>query len=575
MTARHAASTVLAMACLACSDGGGPVGAPGGRDGLELVYATPRLRVVAAGQESTVRIALIVRRQGEDGASVALPDARLEVVREEGRGELSGASAITGPDGLASIDVRMPTQPDLTRIVFRMAGDAGSYLPFDVVSAPVVETDLEPGEIRERLEVPKSGVLLRFRLEPDSRVVVIPYETDPDRTGAVYRVLYQGSAPDGGASAFGADPPKLPQALAPRGEAGDVIEGGPDRGALGPAAIPQSLNIQSCQVSVSRQAPLRYLGSRVALYVDAPVAEFQARIDSIGRAFDEDVLPRNTELFGPTSDHDGNGVVFVVMTPELLSAEGVYCDTIRRVGGESLVAVWNPTYPLDRVLAVLAHEHQHLVNAGHHILSDGDVGDERWLNEGLSFAAEALNGYWRGSLIRLWTFLNGQNGGLSMLPLDYVPAFDDRYMAFVLYLEDRFGPGTLRALTQSGRRGIDNLEFVTGVPFEDLLRDWFVAVAVSNRGLTDEPRYTYRTVDLQGMEAEIAVCGCLPVLAYSGMRLEALPLTAPFDVARTLDRADADYYELIAAPGAEAEPYDVYFDAFGREFVQIAVARVR
>lgn len=576
-TVRRAASAALAAVCLACSDGGSPVGSPGGRGGIELLYVTPRLRVVEAGEARTVTIALIVRRQGEDGGSVPLPDARLVVEREEGRGEPSAASAVTDPEGLASIDVRMPAAPDLTRIVIRMAGDAGSYLPFDLVSAPLVLADLEAGEIRDRLDVPKGGVLLRFRLDSDSDVILIPYETDPDRSGAVYRLLYQGASPGGGAAAFGADLPRLPQSLVPRAEAGDVIEGeaGAGRGELAQAAVPQSLDIRSCMVSVSRKAPLRYLGSRVALYVDVPPGEYQTRIDSIGRAFDEQVLPRNTELFGVTSDYDGNGVVFVVLTPELENAEGVYCDSIRRVGTEALFALWDASHPLDRVLAVLAHEHQHLVNAGHHVLSDGDVGDERWLNEGLSLAAEALNGYWRESLLRLWQFLNGQNGGQSMLPLDYVSAFDDRYMAFVLYLEDRFGPGALKALSQSGRRGIDNLEFVTGVPFEDLLRDWFVAVAVSNRGITDEPRYTYRTVDLMGMTEEIRECGCSPVDTFTGMRLEALHLSSSFDVARTLDRADADYYRLLPPEGSGVTTYDVYFDAFGWEFVQIAVARVR
>jgi hypothetical protein len=575
--ARRTASAALAAASLACSDGGGPVASPGGRGGIELVYVTPRFRVVASGEQSAVRIGLVVRRQAEGGASTPLPDARLTVEREEGRGEPSATSAVTDAEGLASVDVRMPAGPDLTRIVFRMAGDAGSYLPFDVVSAPVVLADLEPGEIRDRLDVPKSGVLLRFRLESDSDVVLIPYETDPDRSGAVYRLLHQGATPGGTAAAFGADPPKLPQALGLRAEAGDVIEGEAvgGRGALAPSAVPQSLDIRSCMVSVSRKAPLRYLGSRVALYVDAPPGEHQARIDSIGRAFDEEIVPRNTELFGVTSDYDRNGVVFVVLTPEIENADGVYCDSIRRVGTEALFALWNPTHPIDRVLSVLAHEHQHLVNAGYHVLSDGNVGDERWLNEGLSFAAEALNGYWRESLIRLWQFLNGQNGGLSMLPLDYVSAFDDRYMAFALYLEDRFGPGALKALTQSGRRGIDNLEFVTGVPFEDLLRDWFVAVAVSNRGITDDPRYTYRSVDLMGMTEEIAGCDCSPVDTFTGMRLEALHLSSSFDVARTLDRADADYYRLLPPAESGAATYDVYFDAFGREFVQIAVARVR
>lgn len=564
----------LAVACLACADDGGPTGAPGGRNGIELLYATPRLRVVPAGAESSVRVALVVRRQGEDGESLPLEGARLVVAREEGRGILSGASTVTGPDGLAAIDVRMPAEPDLTRLVFRMESDARSWLPFDVVTAPIVEADLDPGTIRERLDVPKGGVLIRFHLTADSEVLLIPYQTDVDRTGASYRLLYQGAQPGGGAAAFGAKPPPQPQGLALGEEMGDVVTEAGRRGSLGGSAVAQSLDIRSCRVSTSRHAPLRYLGTRVALYVDAPPDAHQARIDSIGRAFDEEIFPTNQERFGNTPDYDGNGVVIVILTPALEGVDGVYCDSIRKVSAEALYVKWAATGPAEQVLSTLAHEHQHLINAGYHLLSNGNVGDVRWLNEAMSFAAEAYGGYWRKTLLRTWQVLNGQNGGLSLLPLDYAQAFDDRYMAFAVYLEDRFGPGALRALSQSGRRGIDNIEFVTGVPFEDLLRDWFIALAVSNRGITDDPRFTYRTIDLQGMGAEIEACGCLPVTALSGMRAEPLHLSLAFDAARMLDRADADYYRLVPPAGAEGT-YDVYFDAFGREFVELAVARTR
>jgi hypothetical protein len=570
----RAGALAIAALCAACGDAGSPVGSPGGRDGLELVYATPRLRVVPTDGPLRVRIGLIVRREDAAGGSTPLPDARLVVVREEGKGVPAAEVVVTGPQGLASVDVEMPPTPDLTRVVFRMEDDAGSYLPFDIVSAPVVETDLSPGQIVARLDVPKGGAILRLRLDADADVVLIPYETDPDRSGASYRILFQGTTPGPAAAAFGADPPRLPQALAPRAETGDVIEGAAgERRGLAPAAVPQSLDIASCMVSASRKAPLRYLGTRIALYVDAPPAAHQTRIDSIGRAFDESIYPRNADLFGVASDLDRNGVVFVVMTPELRDVDGVYCDSIRRVGTEALFLTWDDR-PVDQVLATLAHEHQHLINATHHVQSDGGVGDERWVNEGMSLAAEALNGYWRESLLRLWVFLNGQNGGLSMLPLDYVPAFDDRYMAFFLYLEDRF-PGALKALSTSGRRGIDNVEFVTHMPFEELLRDWFVALAVSNRGITDEPRYTYRSVDLMGMTEEIAACECSPVETFTGMRLEPLHLTTTFDASRMLAGADADYYRLLPPADSGVTTYDVYFDAFGREFVEIAVARVR
>ncbi|HET6361788.1 MAG TPA: hypothetical protein VFH11_06995, partial [Gemmatimonadota bacterium] len=214
VAAVRVAVTCLAVACVACSDGGGPVGSPGGRDGLDLVYATPRLRVVPTDGPRRVRIGLIVRREGVDGGSEPFPDARLVIAREEGKGVPAAEAVITGPEGLASVDVEMPPTPDLTRIVFRMEEDAGSYLPFDIVSAPVVETDLAPGQIVDRLDVPKSGAILRFRLDADADVILIPYETDPDRSGAAYRILFQGTTPGPAAAAFGADPPRLPQALA-------------------------------------------------------------------------------------------------------------------------------------------------------------------------------------------------------------------------------------------------------------------------------------------------------------------------------------------------------------------------
>jgi hypothetical protein len=95
----------------------------------------------------------------DDGCGMGRADARLAVEREEGRGQLSAAAAVTGPDGLAAVDVAVPDEPDLTRVVFRMESDGGSYLPFDVVTAPVVEADLAPGEVRDRVDAPKSSVL--------------------------------------------------------------------------------------------------------------------------------------------------------------------------------------------------------------------------------------------------------------------------------------------------------------------------------------------------------------------------------------------------------------------------------
>lgn len=546
------------------------MGAPGGRDGIVLRYVTPSAQVVPATSPRLVTLALTVGRSGHDGETVPYANALLKATLEEGRGRLRSPFAPSDARGLAAFQVEMPAQGDRTRVIVSLERDARSFLPFEIVAAPITAVELEVGEIRE-LRPAAEGALLRFPAVADAEYFVIPYQTDLERRPG-YRLLYQ--AP-GDAVVGSLAPPDLPRGRAVGGgEMGHVRRGDIGAEGLTPAAgVAPAVNIKSCRIDVDRVAPLRYLGSNVAIYVDTPADSHQARIDSLGRAFEGDIFPTNTRIFGSTTDFDDNDRVLVIMSPELGVEGGVYCDTIRTRGIEAFYANWVPTDPIDRPLATLAHEHQHVINAGHHITTRGDIGDERWLNEGLSYAAEALHGYWGGTLQRVWQFLSGQNGGLSLLPLDYSGSFDDRYMMFTLYLWDRFGSLVFLNLGESGLAGVRNVEGVTGLPFDELLRDWFIAAAVSNRGLIEGSRYNYRTVDLHGMEEEIGSCRCVPGSGFKGMTLETLHLDASFNVTRTLDGADADYYRL--STGAGDRVYDVFFDAFGRMTVRMAIVRSR
>ncbi len=564
------AGVALTVAALAagCSEKQGPVGAPGGRDGVVLRYVTPSAQVVPAASPRLVTLALTIGRLGDDGETVPYANALLKATLEEGRGTLRSQFVPADSRGLAAFQVEMPAQSDRTRVIVSLERDARSFLPFEIVTAPVTVVELEVGGIQD-LRPSAEGALLRFPAVADAEYFLIPYQTELERR-ADYRLLYQ--AP-GDAIVGSLAPPKLPRGLAVgEGEMGHVHRGDIEPGGLVPAAgVAGAVNIKSCRIDADRLAPLRYLGESVAIYVDAPGDSHQARIDSIGRAFDEDIFPTNTMLFGPTTDFDDNDRVLVIMSPDLGLSGGVYCDGIRTQGIEVFYANWVPIDPIDRPLGTLAHEHQHVINAGHHVMSRGDIGDERWLNEGLSYAAEALHGYWGGSLQRVWQFLSGQNGGLSLLPLDYSTAFDDRYMMFLLYLWDRFGSPVFLNLGESGLAGVRNVEGVTGLAFDELLRDWFIAAAVSNRGLLQGSRYNYRTVDLHGMGEQIAACRCVPGSGFQGMTLEPLHLDATFNVTRTLDRADADYYRLPTIAGDDG--HDVFFDTFGRMTVRLAIIR--
>jgi len=587
---RHARvpTVVRALGCMAlvlvvaCSEEERPITAPGGRNGVELTYVSPRVQVVAAGEtERRVTLALRVRRAGSDGLTAAVGGVTLRVERDKGRGQVSSSRIVTDVEGVARVDVTMPAIPDRSEFRITLDQDGGSFLPFDVITAPVREVDLRPGVVFRPTDR-TGGTILRFRLPADSEYLLVPMHFDPDRTGVGYRVLFQDPEEGGALAAFGAEPPARPHRVFPTSaESGHVIANPLRRTALTPSAsVPDEVNIRSCRVDVDRQAPLRYLGRHVALFVDAPPDVHQGRIDSLGAEFDEKIFARNTELFGPTTDLDGNGVVLVVMTPELRGIGGqgiggVYCDTIRTMGIEAFNTAWSPTDPIDRTLATLAHEHQHVINASHHLGTTGDIGDERWLNEALSFAAEALNGYWGTPLIRMWQFLNGQNGGMSMLPFDYAVAFDEEYMMFGLYVGDRFGEDVYRALGESGRKGAVNVEFVTGEPFEGVLRDWFLASGVSGLETLSEPRLQYSTVDTRGMRDEIAACGCVPIQSFTGMAAEPLFLDISFDVFRMFDRQDADYWRLIPGHSSGVREYDVFFDGFDLSGIELTVVRTR
>ncbi len=567
---------LLALGIAGCgSDGGGIVGAPGGRDGIQLRYQSPRTQVVPADRARVVTLSIEVLSELPVGGVEPLSGALLKATREEGRGEISVALKTTNSRGIASFDVSMPATGDKTKIKIALEDDAQSFLPFDVVAAAVVPADLQVGSIWD-VALPTDGALVRLAGVAGAEYIAMPYQTDTERSGATYRLLYQGTEP-GANGAIGVAERPAPRAISPGPAAPDhVVQGsGLESGLKLSDEIPNEVNIRSCRIDVDRMAPLRYLGERIAIYVDGPRDQDQARIDSLGIAFDESIFPLNTTLYGPTTDLDDNQRVLVVMSPELEGAGGVYCDTIRTQGLESFYGNWNTSDPIDRPLSTLAHEHQHVINAGYHLVTTGAAGDDRWLNEGLSYSAEALHQYWGGVMVRVWQFLSGQNGGLSMLPLEYSTVFNDRYMMFLLYLRDRFGPNLYQLLGASGKRGVANIESVTGVAFETLLHDWFVATAISNQGLNESARYNYRTIDIQNMADEVRDCQCIPLGGFNGMAMEHLSLSNAFDVSRTLDRADADYYRLIVDAGVDDRDYDLYFDGFGRATTRLTIIRAR
>jgi hypothetical protein len=389
-----------------------------------------------------------------------------------------------------------------------------------------------------------------------------------------------------------AEPPRLPLLPAPV-----------DTTLTRNGRLPEDYDVANCALGVHRFAPLVRAGRSLALYVDGDGAPDPARVAEIVDTFDDRVAPLLQELFGPPVDLDANDRVLAVMSRAMRPDAGVYCGSVQRRGREVIYTAWDPAGPLRRQLQILTHEYQHVLNASQHFRWDrtGRTSDAPWLDEGLSHVAEWKAGFGDDDLARTFSFLVRVNAGLALLAerADADLGVEERFAAgrflFALYLGDRFGREIYRALGMSGLAGRDNVELVTGVPFRDLVRDWFVTLALSSSppggsgppddtsgdgelvsgavpaaGGTAALAWRYGSIDLRGEEARAQTCGCLPAPRLPGVAFETVSLASDVAIVRTLDVLDADFIRFTAGE----RPAVLYF-AGGTPDVELFAIRSR
>ncbi|MEJ2152186.1 MAG: hypothetical protein P8Y29_04345, partial [Gemmatimonadota bacterium] len=247
---------LLVLGTAGCgSDGGGIVGAPGGRNGVQLRYQSPRTQVVPADRGRVVTLSIEVLREATGGGLEPFSGALLKATREKGRGDISTSLKSTNSLGVASFDISMPASGDKTEIKVALEDDAQSFLPFDVVAAPFVPVDLQVGAIWD-VTLPTDGALVRLAGKAGAEYFAMPYQTDTERSGATYRLLYQG--PELGANgAIGLAERPTPRAISPGPAAPDHVVQGSDleSGLKLSDEIPNEVNIRSCRIEVDRMAP--------------------------------------------------------------------------------------------------------------------------------------------------------------------------------------------------------------------------------------------------------------------------------------------------------------------------------
>ena len=159
-------------------------------------------------------------------------------------------------------------------------------------------------------------------------------------------------------------------------------------------------------------------------------------------------------------------------------------------------------------LADMAHELQHLINFVNHSVRHSGNDEDQWINEGLSVLAQDFvrpEGYdVSGSMHEARAYLKAPHTvsirrfADSTGALGCFACYGGSYL-FMRYMTDRFGPGFALKMDSHPNGGIENILAATGQSnFYALWNDFGAMLAVSNTGMSADPRYNLQTWSLHG-----------------------------------------------------------------------------
>jgi hypothetical protein len=195
----------------------------------------------------------------------------------------------------------------------------------------------------------------------------------------------------------------------------------PDSGAQKAFFVCRNANCDSPFVQVTATA--QHVGAKVVIFVDNAASATQrysaTDLKNVGRLFDNFLYPIDTTNFGHESDIDGNGVVYVLLSPQINKLSG-NCNSTNSVilgyffsvdlepgqtGSNnaeifysivpdpvSPICTLSRSFALDNLPPTFIHEFQHMISYGQHALTLNGDAEDTWLNEGLSHYAEELGG---------------------------------------------------------------------------------------------------------------------------------------------------------------------------------------
>ncbi|HXC24326.1 MAG TPA: hypothetical protein VNU46_00315 [Gemmatimonadaceae bacterium] len=297
----------------------------------------------------------------------------------------------------------------------------------------------------------------------------------------------------------------------------------------------------------------------------------QAQFQDIAQEFDTFIYPTDSSYFGLPTDFDDNGHIIIFYTPSVnrLTAAG-QASLTGYIGGFFFAGDLFPPaqcpesnqgeifylltpdpfgidgnrFPTDFVRQVtrgtIAHEFQHMINAGHRILTNAPAFEATWLDEALAhFAEDAvgrvelgfpvsqtvaindliaqpdsdLQAFFLQNLVRAKYYVTSPDtiGPIVSHPraLQDLAARGAEW-ALLRYTADQFSQGNVHSFTQRLAAGPDtgsiNLTKQAGVPLDTILGNWLVTMYTDHQGIPGLPdKFNYVSYTLRSLISQVNI----------------------------------------------------------------------
>lgn len=337
-----------------------------------------------------------------------------------------------------------------------------------------------------------------------------------------------------------------------------------------------------CNNYDSTMATVRVVSNHAIIATDnaSPFGGFTTtELQTIGEEFDNLIYPTDTSYFGTPSDFDGNGHVIIFFTPSVnqLTPAGT-ATTSGYIGGFFFAGDLFPpsqckesnqgeifylltpdprgtygnlfTHAFVRQVTrgTVAHEFQHMINAGHRIASGAPAFEATWLDEALAHFAEDAVGraavgvsptqtlsindlvavpdsdvqaFFLQNFVRAKYYVTGPDtvGPIVSHQRATVDlAARGAEWALLRYVTDQFAQGDVHTFTRALAAGPDtgnvNLTSHAGASLDSIVGDWLVTMYTDHQGIPGLPdRFNYTSYTMRDIVATVFT-SVLPTGAY-------------------------------------------------------------